>query len=345
MWNRLSESIIGLSPMDGVTDAAFRYITDKYGKPDILFTEFTSVEGISHGAVKLLEAFVYHKTNTPTIAQIYGSDIESFYKATFVVCELGFDAIDINMGCPDAAVARKGGGAALILKPKLAQEIVFTVKKAINDWVHGRNIENVGLKDSIVEWVKHYQKQHMIHTERKYIPVSVKTRIGYDEIVTQEWISNLLETEPAAITLHGRTLKQMYTGQANWEEIGKAAALVKKTSSKILGNGDIKSLADATEKIKTYGTDGALIGRAAFGNPWIFQAYEPTTRERFETALEHCRMFMQFTPEAHFLSLRKHLAWYCKGFDGAAEVRAAFMQVQNLDDVERVISKTLADLS
>lgn len=339
MWNKLSEPIIGLSPMDGVTDAAFRFITDTYGKPDILFTEFTSVEGLDHGAVKLLEAFVYHKTDTPTICQIYGADPAAFYKSTFIACELGFDGVDINMGCPDAAVARKGGGAALILKPDVAQNIVRCVKRAVHDWTGGKNIEDVGLKDEIVEWVRNYQKIHELTPKRNMLPVSVKTRIGYDAIVTKEWIGNLLEVEPVAISLHGRTLKQMYTGQANWEEIGKAAEVVRKTETLLLGNGDIRSLDDAYEKIKTYGTHGALIGRACFGNPWLFKNFEPTALERLNVALEHCRKFMELTPEGHFMSLRKHLAWYCRGFEKAAEVRAQFMQVKTLEDVTNIVTK------
>src|SRR5687768_604936 len=110
-WEHLKRPIIGLAPMDGVTDAAFRSIVDKYGKPDILFTEFTSVEGISYGAHQLLNAFIYHDTKTPTVAQIFGSNPDDFYKVAFVIAEMGFDGIDINMGCPDHHVAKKGGGA------------------------------------------------------------------------------------------------------------------------------------------------------------------------------------------------------------------------------------------
>lgn len=344
IWENLKTPIIALSPMDGVTDAAFRCMIDKHGKPDILITEFTSVEGVSHGAVSLLNAFIYHKTDTPTIAQIYGCDLESFYKTTFVVCEMGFDALDINMGCPDAAVARRGGGAGLIRTPKLAQDIIKTVKQAIKDWSEGQLIENVVNKERIVDFVKEYNVKNNIIPERKIIPVSVKTRIGYDDIVTETWISHLLEMEPAAISLHGRTLKQMYTGFANWDEIGKAAELARKTKTLLLGNGDIKTITEAHEKIKTYNTHGALIGRATFGNPWLFQNYEPTAKERLELAIDHCKMFETLTPDGHFLSMRKHLAWYCKGFDGAAEVRAALMHVKNVSEVESIMQPIIDKL-
>src|SRR3989344_6611393 len=159
-WNNLKRPIIGLSPMDGVTDAAFRYICDKYGKPAVLFTEFTSVEGITRGAVKILDAFIYHKTSTPTVAQVYGSTPQSFYDATFVVCEMGFDGIDINMGCPDHNISKRGSGAALIRTPQIAKKIINSVKKASKDYFEGKNIEDTDLPKPVIEWIRDYQGSH-----------------------------------------------------------------------------------------------------------------------------------------------------------------------------------------
>lgn len=336
-WSSLQKPIIALSPMDGVTDAAFRYIVDTYGKPSILFTEFTSVEGIAHGATKLLDAFIHHTTSTPTVAQLFGANPEDFYKAAFVTCEMGFNGIDINMGCPDAAVARKGGGAALILKPEIAKQIIRHTKKGVADWSNGKSIKESGLPDSITTWVDTYKKHHEIEINRVSLPVSVKTRIGYHEPVTEPWIQTLLEEEPVAISVHGRTLKQMYTGAADWNEIGKAAALIKKTKTLALGNGDIKTVAEARKKAREFHLDGTLIGRASFGNPWIFQEFEATKEERIQVAIEHCEAFMRLTPDLHFLSLRKHLAWYMKGFEGSHELRKELMKVENLADVRRVL--------
>ena len=333
-WNNLKRPIIGLSPMDGVTDAAFRYISDKYGKPAVLFTEFTSVEGIARGAVKILGAFIYHKTSTPTVAQVYGSTPKSFYDAAFVVCEMGFDGIDINMGCPDSNISKRGSGAALIQTPKLAQEIIKTVKRAVKDYFEGKNIEETDLPESIIDLVKNYKQYDM---KRKHLPVSVKTRIGYDLVVTENWIKNILEAEPVSISIHGRTLKQMYTGKADWEEIGKAAKIVKKTETLILGNGDVKTVEEAKEKAKEYGLDGVLIGRATFGNPWIFQNHIPTNRERIDVALEHCEVFTKLIPKGHFPSLRKHLAWYTKGIPGSNELRNKLMRVNNFEEVRNIL--------
>jgi len=345
-WNNLKRPIIGLSPMDGVTDAAFRYISDKYGKPAVLFTEFTSVEGIARGAVKILGAFIYHKTSTPTVAQVYGSTPKSFYDAAFVVCEMGFDGIDINMGCPDSNISKRGSGAALIQTPKLAQEIIKTVKRAVKDYFEGKNIEETDLPESIIDLVKNYKQYDM---KRKHLPVSVKTRIGYDLVVTENWIKNILEAEPVAISIHGRTLKQMYTGKADWEEIGKAAKIVKKTETLILGNGDVKTVEEAKEKAREYDLDGVLIGRATFGNPWIFSRkarsavlggkdHIATKNEKISIAIEHCETFVKLTPNGHFPSLRKHLAWYTKGIPRSNELRNRLMRVNNIEEVRSILS-------
>lgn len=337
--------IIGLAPMDGVTDAAFRYMTDTYSKPDVLYTEFTSVEGITQGAVKLLNAFIYHATNTPIIAQFFGSHPDDFYQASFVACEMGFDGIDINMGCPDEHIARKGGGAALILKPKLAQDIIAKVKKAADDFTNGKTIEQTSLPPSIIDTVHAFKKTSWVKKPKKTtLPVSVKTRIGYDNIVTEEWISSLLESEPAAIAIHGRTLRQMYTGEANWKEIGKAAELIRKTKTLVLGNGDIKTMSDARKKIADYKLDGVLVGRATLGNPWFFKDYIPSEQERKQAALEHCKAYLTLTPQLNFLAMRKHLGWYMKGIHKSHELRNRLMQIKTLADVQSILSEPSASL-
>ena len=242
------------------------------------------------------------------------------------------------MGCPDPNVAKKGGGAGLILTPKLAQNIVKMTRKGIEDWASGRPIEDVDLNPNIIEYIRNFQKKFQIKPEKREIPVSVKTRTGYEDIVTEDWISSLLEVEPVNITLHGRTLRQLYSGEANWEEIGKAAKLAKKTQTTLLGNGDIKTLEDAYERIKKYGTDGALIGRGAWGNPWIFQNNTPEQATKFQIALEHAEKFAELLPRNHFLTIRKHLAWYTKGFDNASEVRGKLVRANSVEEIREIIN-------
>lgn len=338
-WNDLESPIIGLAPMDGVTDAAFRYITDMHGHPSLLFTEFTSVEGLERGVTNLLSAFIYHRTSTSTVAQIFGTTPQAFYHSVLIAAELGFAGIDINMGCPDKNVAKRGGGAGLILNPSLAKTIIASAKHASIDWANGVTLEESQVHPAIIEWVWKYNKKNKIAPTRCIIPVSVKTRIGYDKIVTTEWIQHLLEAEPANITLHGRTLKQLYSGSADWEEIARAAELTRKTNTTLLGNGDVVDRKDAVKKIDTYRVDGVLIGRASFGNPWVFTSSNVTNAEKLSTAIEHALAFKRFTPDLSALSLRKHMSWYCKGFDNAHSLRMQLMTKTSVDEMVECISR------
>lgn len=338
-WQNLKKPIIGLSPMDGITDAAFRYIMAKYGKPDLMITEFTSVEGICAGAEKALQAFIYSESERPILAQVFGSTPEAFYKTAFVVAELGFDGMDINMGCPASNIASKGAGAALILTPDRAKEIIRQSKKGLADWASGMNIEVSGLPENIIQYVLHRRPKNL---PRKLLPVSVKTRIGYNSIVIEEWIKHLLEEEPANISIHGRTLKQLYSGTADWEAIAKAAAIIHQTSTLVLGNGDIKNLNEAHQKIKQYGVDGVLIGRASFGNPWIFRKEQPNIAKKLEVAIEHSKYYEEIFGQRLFFPMRKHLAWYCRGFENASEVRQKCMMANNADEVEKLIKNYMS---
>jgi len=300
--------------MDGITDAPFRWITDIYGKPDILYTEFTSVKGLILGKPAIHRMLLHHKTETKTIAQFFGVEPEYFYQAALVALKKGFDGVDINMGCPDKSVFHRGAGAGLILQPKLAKEIILSVKKA----------------------VKEGSEKYKI---KKKITVSIKTRTGYKISQTKEWIGNLLEAEPDVICIHARTFAQKYSGLADWSQIKIGADLAKNTKTKIFGNGDIKSRAQALERIKEYDLAGVLIGRGALGNPWVFTDRIPTTEERLQVLFAHCKKFVEFFPKADLSIMRKHLAWYVKDFPHAAEVRNQLMQINNIEDVRKIISK------
>lgn len=330
--------MIGLAPMDGITDAAYRQIVDRYGHADLLFTEFTNINGLILGKSKIYNKLVYHQTKTPTIAQLFGRNLDYFYQASLIVCALGFDGVDINMGCPDKNVVKKGGGAGLIKEPKLAQIIIATVKRAVKDWSRGADIDGLNLKQETSDWIRNFQRRNKIKRKKKYISVSVKTRLGYDKIITREWVKYLIDKEPDFISLHARTLKQMYSGKADWEEIGKAVVISKGSPTQIIGNGDIRSKKDAEEKIREYKVKGVLIGRAALGNPWVFQDYQPSDEERFRIMLEHCQAFTKLTPELNFLSLRKHLLWYLKGIDNSHRVKKQLAQVKDITQVRNILA-------
>ncbi len=319
--------------MDGVTDAAFRYMISKYSKPSLVMTEFTNVEGLARGATSMLKEFIFDEIERPAVAQIYGVEEDSYYKVTLMACYLDFDGIDINMGCPATKVAKRGSGAGMIRIPDQAKKVIQYTKKACQDWANGITLEEAELRPKIITALK---AMKATESERKLLPISVKTRTGVDDIVTEWWISTLLEEKPANLTLHGRTLKQLYLGEANWEEIGKAAKICKGSGTTLLGNGDVKSMEDALKKIETYGVDGVLVGRATFGNPWFFSGYEPTREERFAAAIEHSKYYEVNHMDRAFFGMRKHLAWYCHGFDGAKELRTKLMQSNSAKEVREI---------
>jgi tRNA-dihydrouridine synthase B len=344
-WQQCPKPIIGLAPMDGLTDYAYRQIHAKYGKPAVMFTEFTNVEGMflsTHD--HLLNDLRFHVDQRPIIAQIFGSTPEYFYKAAIICADLGFDGIDINMGCPAKNVAHHGGGAALIAKPELAKQIVRSVKEGVKDWANGKSIYELGLDDIKLDRINELKKFSGAIITRQTIPVSVKTRLGVEEITIEEWVKHLLEVSPANITLHGRTLKQMYTGRADWEAIAKGAAIIKTTSTTALGNGDVISRDDALEKIKQFGLDGVLIARASMGNPYIW--HETTTEltpvQKLEIAREHAQLHAQVKNEKMFLQMRKHFSFYISNFPNANEIKIKLIQTKTVEEAESIIAETLA---
>jgi len=361
-WHEIPKPIIGLSPMDGVTDASFRWIAAKHGGPDITVTEFVNVDAAIHAPQTLIRDFTYSEIERPIIAQIYGHTPHLFYQAAHVVCELGFDGLDINMGCPAKNVAASGSGAALIRTPELARAIVRAARQGIEDWCAGQSLENLGLRHRLIKTVRSSNQLRSGSTHpaaRLPIPLSVKTRIGYDEVVIEDWIRNLLEEKPVAIAIHGRTLKQGYKGDADWDAIARAVQIGKAFPTLILGNGDLKDLADVYRRVRQCGVDGVLLGRAAEGNPWIFKtkdqlkqalrfdAAAPSTpapislEERFRVVVEHSRHFEAHVQIHNFVGMRKHLIWYCRDFRGAAELRSKMVRVNNSAEVAQCLNEYL----
>lgn len=358
-WLKLKKPVVALSPMDGVTDQPYRFIQKKYGNPDLIYTEFTNVEGVCHGAERLLKDFIYDESQRPIVAQIYGKTPDYFRQVAIILCQLGFDGIDLNMGCPAKTVESSGSGAALIKTPKLAQEIIKATKQGVQEYLAGKRAKECeDISEEIAKEVEKRQNQLPKKFQQpRNIPVSVKTRIGYSKPVVEQWIPTLIEMRPAAIGLHGRTLKQQYSGKADWEEIKKAAGLCKAAGIPILGNGDINTLDDVQEKVDNFDVDGVLIGRASFGNPFVFKKNlenpesqenqkSPQTKKTqptiYEIALEHCRVYEEtFSGDEryNFLPMRKHLGWYVRNIPNAKVVRADLFQTNSSKEVEQVFRK------
>jgi len=359
-WLNLPRPIIGLSPMDGVTDACFRSVIARQGKSDVSFTEFTHVHDVCHGPEIHLETLLYSERERPIVAQLYGKDPDLFYLAAQVVCELGFDGLDINMGCPSKSVASSGSGAGLIRTPELARTIIQAAKRGIEDWAGGQTLEQAGFKPERIAMFERLNQQRGTAgpTPRRQLPLSVKTRLGHDSVMVEEWVEELLREQPAVISLHGRTLRQMYRGTADWSAIGHAAALVRGTGTLLLGNGDIQSLDDIAGRVCETGVDGVLVGRGVLGAPWFFRYKEQarlrarggtdadverdpgevSLNERFAILIDHAQQFQALVGEKQFYRMRKHLGWYCKGFPRAASLRAQMVRVSSVEELRTLLT-------
>lgn len=300
---------MALAPMADVTDAAFRRVIAKYGKPDVLWTEFVSADGLilasEKGKAKLMRDLLYSESERPIVAQFFTASPIIMEKAAHLAFRLGFDGVDINMGCPDRNVLKQGSGAALIKNPALAREIIKAAKRAAG-----------------------------------ILPVSVKTRIGYNQNELDKWLPELLKEEPAVITIHARTRKEMSKVPAEWGHVKEAVAIRDsfKSGTLIFGNGDVLNLDDAKLKARESGADGVMLGRAIFGNPWLFSGRVPTIEERLMVLCEHTRLFEEILGEVKSFSImKKHFKAYISEWSGAKELRLKLMEAQSADDVEKIV--------
>jgi nifR3 family TIM-barrel protein len=312
-WQQLPKPFFVLAPMEGVTDTVFRQVIMKAARPDVFMTEFISVEGFcSRGYPGMKVSLIFTKKEKPLIAQIWGYTPDLFFTTANRLMEMGYDGIDINMGCPDRAVMKKGCGAAMIKTPALAAAIIESVKAG----VAGRG------------------------------PVSVKTRIGFDKIVTEEWVEFILKQRIDALTVHGRTAKELSKVPAHWDEIGKAVKLRDRSTTErcvVVGNGDVESRQEGEEKAREYGVDGVMIGRGVFKNPWVFGKKPVTSyqkQEKIALLHEHLDLFERTWQEKKpVCTLRKFYKIYVNGFDGALAMRVQLMEANTLDEVRAIIAR------
>lgn len=321
--------------MDGLTDEPFRLIQAKIAKPDLIFTEFVSAEGLAHNAVKLYDHLLYSDIERPIIGQLFGKDPDSFYTAALILCHLGFDGIDINMGCPANTVTQHGSGAALIDKPDIASAIITAVQSAITDYSsHSRTLSDLNLKEKTLEVIN--KNNNYSHNSNKEKPtLSIKTRLGTNSSVVERWIPFLLNHKPDFITLHGRTLKQAYSGLADWSEIQKSALLARQVNTPLFGNGDIQSREQGILNCQKYGTSGVLIGRACLGNPWIFklEPYLANVKEKFDTMLLHAQIARKLFPSRKFDYLRGQFLFYASSHPQAKHLRSKIIRISTLDQL------------
>ncbi len=311
--------------MADVTDIAFRATLAKYGKNSanknqvVFWTEFVSADGLCNkvGKKHLAHILKFSKAENPIVAQVFGARPENMEKACRLISKLGFDGIDINMGCPDKSVVKQGAGSALIKTPALARE---TIRSAI-----------IGANG---------------------LPVSVKTRIGFNKEEIDTWIPELLKEDISALTIHARTKKQMSKVPADWNYVKRVVEMVKKSGKDIpvIGNGDVKSIKEGKERIKETGCDGVMIGRGTFGNPWFFSGREDkdiSIKEKVLALKEHIKIFDQKllkTKDKTFPVMKKHFKSYINGFapeagrDGAKELRNKLMETETVKEALAILT-------
>ncbi len=322
VWQKLKEKadkeqrpLFVLAPMADVTDAAFRRVIADRGNPDAMWTEFVSADGLARadalGKEKLMHGLLYSEKERPIIAQFFTSNPDYMRDAATLAKKLGFDGIDINMGCPDRGVERQGAGAALCKTPDIAKALIRAAKEGAGN-----------------------------------IPVSVKIRLGYNKDELETWLPEILSEDPALVTVHARTRKEMSDVPARWDRIARAVEIRNelKSPALIFGNGDALDLLDADQKARQSGADGVMLGRAIFGNPWLFASLhgkqkEITIEEKLLTLVEHSKLFMELLGDVrNFAIMKKHYKAYVHGFDGSKELRIALMETNSVEEVEKIVT-------
>lgn len=343
-WGSLERPISALAPMEDVTDTVFRRIVANVGGPDVFFTEFVNTDGMcSEGRDAVIHRLRYTDIERPLVAQVWGIRPEHFLDAAGQIREMGFDGIDINMGCPVKKITRSGSCSALIDNPTLAGEIVLATREGAGD-----------------------------------LPVSIKTRLGFRYRKTEEWAVFLLALAPDVLTMHGRIAKDMSEVPADWNEIARVATIRNQmgSSTLVIGNGDVVSAEQMMALPRAHGVDGVMVGRGVFQNLFLFRAFRrlreaaggqmgTTPRSsgwnngadriedfallppdvKLEHLFEHATLYRRTWGDTHnFNVLKKFVKIYVSGFEGAAKLRAALMETSSYDELLETIGELLRDL-
>lgn len=305
-----------LAPMAGITDITFRKICKRYGC-GVTYSEMVSAKGLYYKDKKTASLMKLDDEEDIAAVQIFGSDPKIMAEIAPRVEEMGADFIDINMGCPTPKIVNNGDGSALLKNPELAGEIVYAVSRAVS------------------------------------VPVTVKIRKGW-ESENAVYMSRILEQGgAAAITVHGRTREQFYSGKADWDIIKRVKETVK---IPVIGNGDIFTAQDALNMFKVTGCDGVMVARGAEGNPFIFRQIEeilqtgevryiPTNRDKLRQALEHTKMLVEDKGEDRGIKeARKHIAWYIKGMKDSSVVKSKVFKATALAEIDELFEYMLSNL-
>ena len=310
-WLDLPRPFFVLAPMEDVTDIVFRQVVKKAGRPDVFFTEFTNSESYCHpeGIKNVRGRLLFAEDEQPIVAHIWGDQPENFRKMSIGMAEMGFNGVDINMGCPVPNVASRGKGSGLILRPDVASELIEAAKAG-------------GL------------------------PVSVKTRLGYSHVDEwKDWLTHILKQDIANLSIHLRTRKEMSQVPAHWELIPEIKTLRDEIAPNTLLtiNGDIPDRQTGLELAEKYGIDGVMIGRGIFTNPFAFEKEprEHSVKEYFDLFKYHLDLHERYIEEIprSITALHRFFKIYVKGFHGAGALRNELMNTKSTDEVRKLIKE------
>lgn len=308
-WQQLTAPFFVLAPMDDVTDVVFRQLVAEIAPPDVFMTEFVSTDGLqSAGREVTLERLrIAGDSGHNLIAQIWGSDPELYFKSAQDIASMGFAGIDINLGCPERGIVARGCCGGLIGHNDRVADIIAATKSGAPD-----------------------------------LPISVKTRIGLGTIITEEWAGFLLTQQLAALTIHGRTVREMSKVPARWGEIAKVVELRDQlgVETVIIGNGDIENRAHGLQLAAETGVDGLMIARGIFHDPFVFSV-DPADRQpsrMIEILLRHLDLYEEWGSTKSFQTLKKFFKIYVNSWPGAAELRVELMECTAPSDVRRILA-------
>ncbi|HIA7094073.1 TPA: tRNA dihydrouridine synthase [Staphylococcus aureus] len=315
-WSELPRPFFILAPMEDVTDIVFRHVVSEAARPDVFFTEFTNTESFCHpeGIHSVRGRLTFSEDEQPMVAHIWGDKPEQFRETSIQLAKMGFKGIDLNMGCPVANVAKKGKGSGLILRPDVAAEIIQATKAG-------------------------------------WLPVSVKTRLGYYEIDEwKDWLKHVFEQDIANLSIHLRTRKEMSKVDAHWELIEAIKNLRDEIAPNTLLtiNGDIPDRKTGLELAEKYGIDGVMIGRGIFHNPFAFEKEprEHTSKELLDLLRLHLSLFNKYEKDEirQFKSLRRFFKIYVRGIRGASELRHQLMNTQSIAEARALLDEFEAQI-
>ncbi len=319
-WETIKKPIVALAPMSGVSDSPMRMMAKKFGS-DLEFSEFISAAGLFYKPEENDKSFKlaqFLEEERPYIIQLFGNDPEHFRVATKILNEKFHpDGFDINFGCPARSVVNNGSGSALFTEPAKARKIIETVKEASNG-----------------------------------LPTSIKLRAAYKNISVLEFINNIQGSPFENVTLHMRTYEQLHVGEPNWDI---ARELKQRLDVPLIINGGLNSAEKAKQALEYTGADGVMIAQASLGNPFIFREIKealnnmpvilPTVQERIDTAIEHAALMVRVKGEKiGIMEMRKHLAWYFKGFPGVSGLRQSLVKVNSLPELQSLLKDAAVNL-